>query len=65
MISFPPQNCLVVEDAPSGILAAHAAGMKVAAITSTFEEKTLREEAGPDFIIHNLLELLTLVGISS
>ena len=60
-----PENCLVVEDAPSGILAAHAAGMKVAAITSTFNEKTLREEAGPDFIIHNLLELLSLVGISS
>jgi len=59
-----PEKCLVVEDAPSGILSAHAAGMKVAAITSTFDEKTLREQAGPDFFIHNLLELLDLVGIN-
>ncbi len=56
-----PEKCLVVEDAPSGIKAAHAGGMKAVGITSSFTEEYLVKESGPDFIIHSLRELLTLV----
>lgn len=47
------RECLVVEDAPAGIRAAKAAGMKVLAVTNTFDEKTLRE-AGADSVTKNL-----------
>jgi sugar-phosphatase len=36
-------SCLVVEDAPAGIRAAHAAGMKAIAITSTYAAENLLE----------------------
>lgn len=36
-----PENCLVVEDAPSGIEAAKRAGMRVLAITNTHEAEDL------------------------
>ncbi len=36
-------SCLVVEDAPAGIRAAHAAGMKAIAITSTYAAGELHE----------------------
>jgi HAD superfamily hydrolase (TIGR01509 family) len=32
-MGFNPQNCIVIEDSPAGIQAAHAAGMKVFAFT--------------------------------
>lgn len=47
------KECLVIEDAPQGIQAAKRAGMKVLAVTNTFDEKTLRE-AGADSVTHNL-----------
>ncbi|HEV8560492.1 MAG TPA: HAD-IA family hydrolase [Actinophytocola sp.] len=36
-----PGSCVVVEDAPAGIAAAHAAGMRVIGITTTFERERL------------------------
>ena len=45
------QNCIVVEDAPAGIKAARAAGMKVIAIVSTNPADDLREA---DVIISDL-----------
>lgn len=56
-----PEECLVVEDAPSGILAAHAAGMRAVGITASFPEQTLAAQAKPEYIIHNLNQLLELV----
>lgn len=47
------RECLVIEDAPAGIKAAKTAGMKVLAVTNTFDEKTLRE-AGADSVTKNL-----------
>lgn len=36
-------ECLVIEDAPAGIRSAHAGGMKVIALTSTYRAAALRE----------------------
>ena len=36
MLGMNPADCLVIEDAPAGIQAAHAGGMKVIGITSTY-----------------------------
>jgi beta-phosphoglucomutase family hydrolase len=44
MLGMPPARCLVVEDAPTGIRAAHAAGMRVIGITSNHSEQELRDE---------------------
>ena len=56
-----PADCLVVEDAPSGIKAAHAGGMKAVGITSSFPEDYLVREIQPDYIIHSLTQLLEIV----
>ena len=56
-----PEECLVVEDAPSGIQAAHAAGMKAVGITSSFSGDYLAEKSQPDYIIHALTGLLDIV----
>lgn len=47
------RECLVIEDTPQGIQAAKRAGMKVLAVTNTFDEKTLRD-AGADSVTDNL-----------
>jgi sugar-phosphatase len=43
LLKVNPAECVVVEDAPAGIRAAHAAGMKVIALPSTYPEPELRE----------------------
>lgn len=40
-LGFEPAECLVIEDAPAGIQAARAAGMKVIGITSTYKADAL------------------------
>lgn len=42
-LNISPKHCLVIEDAPVGILAAKKAGMKVIALTTTHREKELLE----------------------
>ena len=40
-LKLNPRNCLVIEDAPVGILAAKKAGMKVIALSTTHKEEEL------------------------
>lgn len=41
LLGFAPQDCLVFEDAPAGIVSARAAGMRVIALPTTYPEKEL------------------------
>ena len=50
-VGMEPSDCLVVEDAVSGIQAAHAAGMDAVGIPSTFTPEQLTEKAGPEYIL--------------
>ncbi len=40
-LGFDPADCVVVEDAPSGITSARAAGMRVVAVSSTYRPEDL------------------------
>jgi sugar-phosphatase len=44
-LGVPPSECLVIEDAPAGVEAARAAGMKVVALTTTHRVEELRADA--------------------
>lgn len=44
-LAVSPSQCLVVEDAPAGIQAARAAGMRVIALTTTHQAEELRADA--------------------
>jgi mannitol-1-/sugar-/sorbitol-6-phosphatase len=50
-LGFDPRECLVIEDAPSGIQSAHAGGMKVIGLASTFAAAKLAEA---DAVARNL-----------
>ncbi len=43
LLGVDPAECLVIEDAPAGIQSAHAAGMKVIALASTYPASALSE----------------------
>jgi sugar-phosphatase len=43
LLGVSPAECLVIEDAPAGIQSAHAGGMKVIALTSTYPASALSE----------------------
>ncbi len=42
-INVPPQNCVVIEDAPNGVQAAHAAGCKCIAVTNSTSPQKLSQ----------------------
>lgn len=52
-LGIPPTRCTVVEDAPIGVKAGKAAGMKVIGITSTHSRNELID-AGVDFLVERL-----------
>lgn len=52
-LNLPPNCCIVIEDAPSGIQAGKSAGARCLGITSSFDPDTLRQ-AGADFIAPDL-----------
>jgi mannitol-1-/sugar-/sorbitol-6-phosphatase len=43
LLGMNPAECLVIEDAPAGIVAAHAGGMKAIALTGTYPAPELEE----------------------
>jgi sugar-phosphatase len=49
-----PTDCIVIEDAPAGIEAAHAAGMRALAIASTYRPESLTEA---DAVVEHLADL--------
>ncbi|MFW9826042.1 MAG: HAD family hydrolase [Candidatus Thorarchaeota archaeon] len=53
-LNLPPENCIVIEDAPVGIKAARAAGMNCIALTTTHNEEELN---GAQIISKNLTEI--------
>ena len=59
-VGMDPKDCLVVEDAVSGIQAAHAAGMDAVGIPSTFTPDQLKEKAVPEYILKQTKELVNL-----
>jgi sugar-phosphatase len=58
-IGAAPERCLVLEDAPSGIAAARAAGIPVAALRTTHPDSEL---AGADFVLDSLADALARLG---
>ncbi len=54
-LGVPPAQCAVVEDAPAGITAAHAAGMAAIGFVST--GRTDKDLQAADLLIHRLAEL--------
>ena len=61
LIHVAPADCVAFEDAPAGILAARAAGMRCVAITTSFTPANLAAVgAVPDFAVSDYEEFLEL-----
>jgi mannitol-1-/sugar-/sorbitol-6-phosphatase len=58
-LGVPPADCVVLEDAPAGVAAGRAAGMRVVALTTTHAPGELREA---DVVIADLRELPSVLG---
>jgi len=54
LLGVNPTECLVIEDAPAGIRAAHAGGMKAIGITSTYPAPALQEA---DVVVQSLAQI--------
>src|SRR5512140_3776327 len=61
-LGIPPQDCIVVEDAPVGVAAARSAGMRVIAIATTNPPESLRDA---DAIVARLSDIDLLVRSDS
>lgn len=55
-----PEQCVVIEDALNGIMAAKAAGMKCIAVASSFSPEQLSAES-PDYICNHIGEMFRLI----
>lgn len=55
-----PANCLVIEDAVSGVKSAKAAGMQCAAVTTSFSGEQLKA-AGADYVTEDIIDILSLL----
>jgi HAD superfamily hydrolase (TIGR01509 family) len=61
-LDVPPEQCVVIEDAPMGIVAAQAAGMRVVAIASSFSAAQFNALASPpDLVCRDFEGLLSHV----
>ncbi len=56
-----PRDCLVIEDALSGVRSAKSAGMSCAAVTTSFKAAELKS-AGADFICGDIIEILDIIN---
>ncbi|MBO4421923.1 MAG: HAD-IA family hydrolase [Clostridia bacterium] len=61
MLGVSPSECLVVEDAKNGILAAKAAGMHNVALTTTFSREELESTVSPEYICDDIYEIINLI----
>ena len=57
-LGIPPEDCIVIEDAPHGLAAAHNAGMKAIGFAETYPEAMLSQA---DRVIHEFAELPALL----
>jgi len=55
LLSIPPANCIVFEDAPKGVEAAEGAGMDCIALTNRHEEQEFKQYS-------NIIRLLRITG---
>ena len=60
LIGMDPKDCLVIEDAVSGIKAAHAAGMDAVGVPTTFSKEELMERVHPEYLLNEIKELTDL-----
>jgi sugar-phosphatase len=56
ILNCAASDCLVVEDAPAGVLAGRAAGCRVVAFPTTMERSEL-ENAGANWIVRNCVDI--------
>lgn len=61
MLGVFPSECLVVEDAKNGILAAKAAGMHNVALTTTFDREELISAVSPEYICDDIYGIIKLI----
>jgi beta-phosphoglucomutase len=54
-LRMQPSQCIVIEDAPSGIEAARRAGMKCVAVLAPYT--TIDDLSRADVVVHSLLEV--------
>ncbi len=59
-LGVEPKDCLVIEDAISGIQAAHAAGMDAVAVPTTFSKEELQSRVKPEYLLNHIKELADL-----
>ncbi|HEY8419252.1 MAG TPA: HAD-IA family hydrolase, partial [Clostridia bacterium] len=59
-LGFDPKDCIAVEDAINGVKAAHAAGMKCIAVTTSFTADELKLY-NPEYIINDISEVLDIL----
>ncbi len=59
ILGVSPEDCVVIEDAPSGIRAGKSAGMTVVAVATTHEEDDLSEA---DAIVASLTDIRVVTG---
>ena len=58
-VGVAPEECLVVEDALSGVRAAHAGAMHAAVVPTTFTKQQLLQE-NPEYFLEHVSELTNL-----
>lgn len=61
-LGVKPENCLVFEDVPAGIMAAKNAGMKVCAVYDDFSKEIMEEiKAMADYYIDSYMDIMKII----